>query len=199
MEIKKASLAGTVVWKSQYPPVLKLDVVLAGRSNVGKSSLINRLIRRKGLARTSSSPGKTRTLNFYLVNDEFYFVDLPGYGYAKVSWGERESFKKMVDGYLESDRPKVVWQIVDARHDPGELDQQMSAYLRSSGLPFLIVATKTDKLSKNALAKQKQAILRTLAIEPEQLVLFSAETGLNRDILLAKIAEQIAALKEEEQ
>ena len=97
IKIKKAEVAATVVRRDQYPPELSLDIVLAGRSNVGKSSLINRLINRRGLARTSSSPGKTRTLNFYGINDTWYFVDLPGYGYAKVSHAEQNNFKKMVD------------------------------------------------------------------------------------------------------
>jgi len=191
MIIKKADLAALAAWKSQYPPELTIDIVLAGRSNVGKSSLINRLLNRKALARTSSNPGKTRTLNFYSVNDAWYFVDLPGYGYAKVSLEEREAFKKMVNRYLETPRRREFWQLIDARHKPGELDQQMSAYLRSVGIPYLIVATKADKLSKNQIAKQKKIIMQELALNESELVFFSATTGLNRDLLLARIAEQI--------
>ncbi len=191
MIIKKADLAALAAWKSQYPPELAIDIVLAGRSNVGKSSLINRLLNRKALARTSSNPGKTRTLNFYSVNDAWYFVDLPGYGYAKVSLEEREAFKKMVNRYLETPRRREFWQLIDARHKPGELDQQMSAYLRSVGIPYLIVATKADKLSKNQIAKQKKVIMQELALNESELVFFSATTGLNRDLLLARIAEQI--------
>lgn len=191
MIIKKAELAALAAWESQYPPQLALDVVLAGRSNVGKSSLINRLLNRKALARTSSNPGKTRTINFYRVNDGWYFVDLPGYGYAKVSHSEREAFKKMVDGYLGTPRQREIWQLIDARHKPGSLDLQMSSYLRSVGLPYLIVATKADKLSKNDMARQKKVILQELAIDEDNLVFFSANSGLNRDKLLARIAGRI--------
>ncbi len=191
MIIKKADLAALAAWKSQYPPELAIDIVLAGRSNVGKSSLINRLLNRKALARTSSNPGKTRTLNFYSVNDAWYFVDLPGYGYAKVSLEEREAFKKMVNRYLETPRRREFWQLIDARHKPGELDQQMSSYLRSVGIPYLIVATKADKLSKNQIAKQKKVIMQELALNESELVFFSATSGFNRDLLLARIAEQI--------
>ncbi len=183
-------------WKSQYPPELTIDIVLAGRSNVGKSSLINRLVNRKALARTSSSPGKTRTLNFYSVNDAWYFVDLPGYGYAKVSHSERDAFKKMVDTYLETPRPREIWQLIDARHKPTDLDCQMSAYLRSVGIPYLIVATKADKLSKNELAKQKRVILRELELDESQLMVFSALNGMNKDALLERIDRYISAGQE---
>ena len=187
MKIVKSDVAATVAWQSQYPPPLKLDIVLAGRSNVGKSSLVNRLINRKNLARTSSGPGKTRTVNFYVINEEWYFVDLPGYGYAKVSHTERESFRKMVDEYLGTERRRVIWQIVDLRHKPTALDLQMHDYLMATGLPWLVVATKADKLSKNEVMKQKALIKREMGISDEQLVIFSAETGLNKDVLIKKI------------
>lgn len=187
IKIKKVEVAATVVKREQYPPQLSLDVVLAGRSNVGKSSLINRLINRRGLARTSSSPGKTRTLNFYSVNDDWYFVDLPGYGYAKVSHAEQNRFKKMVDSYLTCDRPMVVWQIIDLRHPPSVLDHQMNEYLKASGLPYLVVATKADKLSKNAIAKNRAMVKRELGLKDDELMVFSAESGLNKDVLLIRL------------
>jgi GTP-binding protein len=187
MKIKKAELAITAAWQKQYPPVLDLDIVLAGRSNVGKSSLINRLINRKNLARTSSSPGKTRTINFYLVNEHWYFVDLPGYGYAKVSKADQESFRKMVDEYFASERPRVIWQIIDLRHPPTALDQQMNEYLRSKNLPFLVVATKSDKLSNNEIAKNKAVIKRELHLQEDELVVFSAQSGFNKEELLKRI------------
>ena len=187
MKIKKAELAITAAWQKQYPPVLDLDIVLAGRSNVGKSSLINRLINRKNLARTSSSPGKTRTINFYLIDERWYFVDLPGYGYAKVSKAEQESFKKMIDEYFASERPRVIWQIVDLRHPPSTLDQQMNAYLRAQKLPFMVVATKADKLSNNEIAKNKAVIKRELNLTEDEFMIFSAVNGLHKEELLKRI------------
>ena len=177
MKIKKAEMAATAAWKKQYPEVLSLDVVLAGRSNVGKSSLVNKLINRKNLARTSSQPGKTRTINFYKIDDSWYFVDLPGYGYAKVSKAERDAFQKMVDEYLSADRPRVIWQIVDLRHPPTALDHQMNAFLRSKGLPFLVIATKADKLSNHEIAKNKAVMKRELDLKEEEIVVFSAQNG----------------------
>lgn len=187
MKIKKAELATTAAWKKQYPEVLSLDVVLAGRSNVGKSSLVNKLINRKNLARTSSQPGKTRTINFYRIDDGWYFVDLPGYGYAKVSKAERDAFQKMVDEYLSADRPRVIWQIVDLRHPPTALDHQMNAFLRSKGLPFLVIATKADKLSNNEIAKNKAVMKRELELKEEEIVVFSAQNGRGKEDLLKRI------------
>lgn len=187
MKIKKAELAATVAWKKQFPEVLALDVVLAGRSNVGKSSLVNKLINRKNLARTSSQPGKTRTINFYRIDDGWFFVDLPGYGYAKVSKSERDAFQKMVDEYLSADRPRVIWQIVDLRHPPTALDRQMNDFLRSKGLPFLVVATKADKLSNNEIAKNKAVMKRELDLKEEDLVLFSAQNGRGKEELLKRV------------
>ena len=187
MKIKKAEMAATAAWQKQYPEVLSLDVVLAGRSNVGKSSLVNKLINRKNLARTSSQPGKTRTINFYKIDDSWYFVDLPGYGYAKVSKAERDAFQKMVDEYLSADRPRVIWQIVDLRHPPTALDHQMNAFLRSKGLPFLVIATKADKLSNNEIAKNKAVMKRELDLQEEEIVVFSAQNGRGKEDLLKRI------------
>ena len=187
MKIKKAELAITAAWQKQYPEILAIDVVLAGRSNVGKSSLINRLINRKNLARTSSSPGKTRTINFYRIDDRWFFVDLPGYGYAKVSKSERDAFQKMVDEYLAADRSRVIWQIVDLRHPPTALDLQMNSFLRSKGLPFLVVATKADKLSNNEIAKNKAVMRRELDLKEDELIIFSSQNGRGKEELLNKI------------
>ena len=187
MKIKKAELVATAVKKSQFPAAVGIDIVLAGRSNVGKSSLVNKLINRKNLARTSSSPGKTRTINFYCIDDGWYFVDLPGYGYAKVSKSERDDFRKRVDEYLSVERPRVIWQIVDLRHPPTALDLQMNAFLRSKNLPFTVVATKADKLSNNEIAKNKAVIKREMDLEPEQLIVFSAENGSGKEELLKRI------------
>lgn len=187
MKIKKTELAITAAWQKQYPEILAIDVVLAGRSNVGKSSLINRLINRKNLARTSSSPGKTRTINFYRIDDRWFFVDLPGYGYAKVSKSERDAFQKMVNEYLAADRPRVIWQIVDLRHPPTALDLQMNSFLRSKGLPFLVVATKADKLSNNEIAKNKAVMHRELDLKEDELIIFSSQNGRGKEELLNKI------------
>ena len=193
MKIKKAEMAATAAWQKQYPEVLSLDVVLAGRSNVGKSSLVNKLINRKNLARTSSQPGKTRTINFYKIDDSWYFVDLPGYGYAKVSKAERDAFQKMVDEYLYADRPRVIWQIVDLRHPPTALDHQMNAFLRSKGLPFLVIATKADKLSNNEIAKNKAVMKRELDLKEEEIVVFSAQNGRGKEDLLKRIEYMLRA------
>lgn len=187
MKIKKAEMAVTAAWKKQYPEPLTLDVVLAGRSNVGKSSLVNKLINRKNLARTSSQPGKTRTINFYRIDDGWFFVDLPGYGYAKVSKTERDSFRKMVDEYLSTERRRVIWQIVDLRHPPTALDRQMNEFLRSKKLPFMVVATKADKLSNNEMAKNKAVMKRELDLKEEELVIFSAQDGRGKEELLKRI------------
>ena len=193
MKIKKAEMAATAAWQKQYPEVLSLDVVLAGRSNVGKSSLVNKLINRKNLARTSSQPGKTRTINFYRIDDGWYFVDLPGYGYAKVSKAERDAFQKMVDEYLSADRPRVIWQIVDLRHPPTALDHQMNEFLRSKGLPFLVIATKADKLSNNEIAKNKAVMKRELDLKEEEIVVFSAQNGRGKEDLLKRIEYMLRA------
>ena len=191
MKIKKVEVAATAAWQSQYPEVKKVDIVLAGRSNVGKSSLVNRLINRKNLARTSSSPGKTRTINFYLIDDSWYFVDLPGYGYAKVSKKDQEAFAAMVDTYFDAKRPRLIWQIIDLRHPPTALDKQMNASLRAQKLPYLVVATKADKLSNNDIAKNKAVVKRDLGLNDDELVIFSAQNGRGKEELLKRIEARI--------
>ena len=163
---------------SQIPPYEKIEVAFAGRSNVGKSSLLNRLFSRKNLARVSSVPGKTATINFYQVED-VYFVDLPGYGYAKVAKTEKQRWSELIEGYFHSDRDlALVVQLIDMRHPPTKLDLQMIDFLIESELPFLIVLTKMDKLSK----RQQQARLEELRQElpyADQITILpcSAETG----------------------
>ena len=187
MNLHNASLTISAVKPQQYPPTTIPEIALAGRSNVGKSSFVNKLLNRKSLARTSSKPGKTATLNFYNIDNCFYFVDLPGYGYAKVSKSERDSFQKMVDEYLAADRPRVIWQIVDLRHPPTALDLQMNSFLRSKGLPFLVVATKADKLSNNEIAKNKAVMRRELDLKEDELIIFSSQNGRGKEELLNKI------------
>src|SRR5690606_23005665 len=150
MKINKAEFITSAVDKSQYPKDNLPEIALAGRSNVGKSSFINKLLGRKHLVRTSSKPGKTRTLNFYKINDQFYFVDVPGYGYAKVSKKEREKWGRMMEDYFETRKQlKAVVLIIDSRHLPTKDDLQMYEFVMYLNIPLVIIATKVDKLSKN--------------------------------------------------
>src|SRR5690625_5301118 len=150
MKISKAEILISAVRKEHYPKDSLPEIALAGRSNVGKSSFINRLIQRKQLVRTSSKPGKTQTLNFYLINDRFYFVDVPGYGYAKVSKKERENWGRMMEEYFETRQTlNAVILLTDIRHPPTADDIQMYDYLKYHDLPVIVIATKLDKLPKN--------------------------------------------------
>lgn len=168
MIIKKAELEAVAVKPSQYPEDNLTEIAFAGRSNVGKSSLLNLLTNRKSLARVSGSPGKTRTINFYRINDEFRIVDLPGYGYAKASKSLTEGWGEMMEKYLETRKGlKVVAQLVDVRHAPSKQDIQMYEYLRYYGLDGLVVLTKADKVSRNELNKNTAMIRKTLDLKPE--------------------------------
>ena len=188
MRITKASFVTSLDRPGKYPGRGGAEIALAGRSNVGKSSLINALCQNNHLARTSSEPGKTRLLNIYSLNDSFFLVDLPGYGFAKASGEERRRWQGMIEGYLEESRQlKYVLLLVDIRHEPTEDDAQMAAYLRSRGLPFGVVATKADKLSKAQIGKALPAICRKLIVQPWQLLVWSSETGQGRDDLLKLI------------
>lgn len=166
------------------------EIAFLGRSNVGKSSLINSLLQRKGLARTSNTPGRTQSINYFLINDAFYFVDLPGYGYAKVSKSMRADWGVMAEEYL-SHREQLVLcvQLIDSRHDPTKLDLQLNEWLNFNGKPHLAVATKTDKLSTNQLSKQLKAI--RLALKFSDVLAYSAETGKGRDEVWRSIERAI--------
>ena len=168
MIIKKAELEAVAVKPSQYPEDNMIEIAFAGRSNVGKSSLLNLLTNRKSLARVSGSPGKTRTINFYRINDEFRIVDLPGYGYAKASKSLTEGWGEMMEKYLETRQGlRVVAQLVDIRHAPSKQDVQMYEYLRYYGLDGLVVLTKADKVSRNELNKNTAMIRKALDLKPE--------------------------------
>ncbi len=172
MRILNSELECVAVKPSQYPPEGIKEIAFAGRSNVGKSSLLNLLTGRRKLARVSGSPGKTRTINFYLVNGEFRIVDLPGYGYAKVSKSVSESWGKMMEQYLENRSSLAgVVQLVDIRHAPSALDISMHEYLRYWGLDGIVAATKADKISKNQLQKQIRLIRQTLGLSEEDRVI----------------------------
>lgn len=168
MIIKKAELEAVAVKPSQYPEDNMTEIAFAGRSNVGKSSLLNLLTNRKSLARVSGSPGKTRTINFYRINDEFRIVDLPGYGYAKASKSLTEGWGEMMEKYLETRQGlKVVAQLVDVRHEPSKQDLQMYEYLKYYGLDGLVILTKADKVSRNELNKNTAMIRKALGLKPE--------------------------------
>ena len=193
MQIERVSEPIIAVRQSQYPDDGKPEFLLVGRSNVGKSSFINTLIERKNFARTSSKPGKTQTLNFYLVNDAFYLVDVPGYGYASVSKDKQKKFGLMIEEYLKN-RPnlKEVFLLIDYRHKPTEDDILMYEFLKYYNLDITIVATKYDKISKNNRIKQDKLIKDTLKFsESDDFVTFSTITKKGRaeilDILESKL------------
>ena len=172
MIIKKAELEAVAVKKNQYPSDDMTEVAFAGRSNVGKSSLLNLLTGRKSLARVSGNPGKTRTINFYRINDTFRIVYLPGYGYAKVSKSVTENWGEMMEAYLQNrEGLKKVVQLVDIRHEPSKQDVQMYEYLKHYGLDGIVVATKADKVSRNELQKCISIIRKSLGLAPCDIVI----------------------------
>ncbi len=182
MADKNLYLGGAVA-KEGYPHTQLPEIAMLGRSNVGKSSLINRLANRKNLAHISGTPGKTRLINFYKIENRFVLVDLPGYGYAKVSKQERERWRTMIDSYLH-ERLNLcgLIQLVDMRHLPSELDLQMYRWVKQRSLPFIIVATKSDKVKRSQRAKHKKDIRLKLdaTLDPAQPICFSAVTGEGR-------------------
>ncbi len=182
MNVNKAELVISAVKKAQYPNTILPEIAFAGRSNVGKSSLINKLVNRKKLAHTSSSPGKTATLNFYKIEDALFFVDLPGYGYAKTSWNERQKWADMINEYLESSvNLRSIFQLVDSRHDPTRNDIVMFDWIKASGLDYRVIATKADKLGKTIIAKNRGRIAEILEIPEDLVIMFSAENGLGKE------------------
>lgn len=193
MTLHSAEFLTSVGFLKQLPTDGRTEIAFLGRSNVGKSSLLNRLLNRKKLVKTSGTPGKTRTLNFFTINDAFYFVDFPGYGYAKRSQSERLQWGELIEGYI-ADRPplKGFVQLIDVRHVPTADDLQMIEWLSHSGKPFVIVGTKADKLSNNKLQASLARIKRTLAWQGEFPVLpFSAVTGRGKDELWRWIEETL--------
>ena len=161
------------------------EIAMAGKSNVGKSSMINSVLGNSKLARISSAPGKTRLINFFKVNDQFWLVDLPGYGFAKAPKAERDRWAAMIEGYLQgSEHLKRVLHLVDIRHEPTRDDQMMVEYLRHYDIPFTVVATKADKLSKAARGRSIPVICRTLAVQPWEVIPYSSEDGTGRERIL---------------
>ena len=199
MKITKAELAAVAVKREQYPPEDMPEIAFAGRSNVGKSSLFNTMGNRRNFARVSGSPGKTRTINFFEINGAFRIVDLPGYGYAKVSKSLSKDWGPMMERYLESRKNLVkVIQLVDIRHQPSKQDVQMYEYLKYHGLAGIVVATKSDKISRNEAAKTSAVIRRTLGMKPEEpLIAVSSLKKTGYDRLIDEIESLVEAWREE--
>lgn len=180
MKVNHAEMVISAVKPEQYPTDGLPEFALAGRSNVGKSSFINKMINRKSLARTSSKPGKTQTLNFYKIENQLFFVDVPGYGYAKVSKKEREAWGQMIEKYMTGRSVlQAVLLIVDLRHPPTKDDKMMYDFLKYYNIPAIVIATKADKIPKGKWDKHKKIVKETLEMEKgDSLILFSAETGI---------------------
>lgn len=183
MKIVKSDLHATAVSQKQYPKDDLPEIAFVGRSNVGKSSFINSMIKRKNLARTSSKPGKTRTINFYTINDEFRFVDLPGYGYANVSETEQKKWSHMIEEYLYKRKNiREIILIVDIRHEPTNQDLMMYSWLKAFGYKGIVVATKSDKISKGNRLKHLNIIRKKLNIKDDSLlVCYSSTNRLNKE------------------
>jgi GTP-binding protein len=190
VKITSAEFVKSAFEKTHWTTDRLPEIAFLGRSNVGKSSLLNSLVQRKALARTSNTPGRTQSINFFLINGAFYFVDLPGYGYAKVSKSMRTDWGKMAEEYL-SGRENLVLaiQLVDVRHEPTDLDCQLNGWLIENGLRFVVAATKADKLSANHLKKQVDAIGR--ALPGGMVIAYSSVTGKGREEILNEVQRSI--------
>ncbi|MFC4618169.1 ribosome biogenesis GTP-binding protein YihA/YsxC [Camelliibacillus cellulosilyticus] len=193
MIVRESRFVTSAVNKSGWPDERLPEIALAGRSNVGKSSLINTILGRKNLARTSQKPGKTQTLNYFIINDAFYLVDVPGYGYAKVSKSEQQAWAKMLEGYFsENKQLRAVVQLVDFRHPPSALDVQMYDFLKFYDLPVIIAATKCDKIAKGKYQRHRKIIKDTLHMNAaDPLVTFSSFTGVGKDELWDEIEKRL--------
>ena len=202
MEIKSASFVTSLAQYHENAPITLPQLAVVGKSNVGKSSLINALCNRKKLCKTSATPGKTRLINVFLINDQFHLVDLPGYGFAKVDKKENERWGAMMDHYFQDSTLLMhVLLLVDIRHDPTQDDVAMAQYFRQMDIPFTVVATKADKISRGARMKQLAPICRQMLVQPWEVIVSSSEDNTGRDKLLElidQILEEDAALEAEE-
>ncbi len=193
LNVNKAAFVKSAASHTQFIRSELPSIVFAGKSNVGKSSVINRLLNRKNFARVGASPGKTSHVNYFLIDEKLYFVDLPGYGYAKVSQSERERWAKLMEAFFsEAGNIDLGVMIVDARHKPTADDVTMAEWFKSSGRPYVVVANKLDKLKKSEVDANLSLIRQTLTL-PEELLLipFSAEKGMGRDMLLTEIMKML--------
>lgn len=184
--IKTARFITSAGIGSELPERLPCEIAIVGKSNVGKSSLINALCGRNKLAKTSATPGKTRLINFFLLNEEFYLVDLPGYGYAAAPKAEQEKWGKLMEDYLSSGRVSHIYMLIDIRHEPTVLDKQMFGYIIYYGIPYTLIATKADKLAKTKRRSAANAAAKLLGAPP-YAVAWSSETGDGREELLERI------------
>ena len=193
MKIDSSELTNIAVRTSQYPEEKYSEFLLVGKSNVGKSSFINTILSRKNFARTSSKPGKTQTLNFYLVNNNFYLVDVPGYGYANVSKSVQKKFGLMIEEYITTRKNlKLVFMLIDFRHKPNENDILMYNYLKYYNSPVCIIATKYDKVKSSLKEKNEKIIKNTLNIkEEDSLVLFSSITKKGKEEVYRQILDKL--------
>lgn len=192
MIIKNPRFEISVMNKSQYPKGKTPEIVLAGKSNVGKSSFINAMTNRKALARTSSAPGKTRQLNFYNMDDIFYFVDLPGYGYSEMSKSEQKKVGDSIETYLKNRiNINLIILLIDIRHKPGENDKMMMEYIKSTGRRFIVITSKADKIAKTKVQSYVDDIAKELDIPEDLIFAFSSETKLNQDIIWDVIEESL--------
>lgn len=194
MRIKRSEFITSAVKKNQYPIDNRVEIAFVGRSNVGKSSIINSLTNRKKLAKVSGTPGKTRLVNFFLINDDFYLVDLPGYGYAKVSKQEKDSWGKTVEMYLnDREQLKRVVLLVDSRHKPTGDDIMMHEWIKHFGYDEIVVATKSDKLTRNELKKNEKVIKETLKLgADDKLYFFSSLNKEGKDTLIDNLFLEFA-------
>lgn len=195
LPIRKIDYLGPMASAGGWRPETTLpELAFSGRSNVGKSSLINALVRRKALARVSKTPGRTREIHFFGINDQFTLVDLPGYGYAKISKTRQAEWRPLIEGYLRhAPSLRGIVQLLDIRRDPTDDDMQMFDLLAELELPTLVCATKCDKLSKGATAKAVEALAKRLTLDPDQVIPFSAVTGLGRDELASAVVSLVSA------
>ncbi len=193
MLIKEPRFEISVMNKSQYPKNKLPQIVLAGKSNVGKSSFVNALINRKALARTSSAPGKTRQINFYNMDEKFYFVDLPGYGYSQMSKVEQKKVGDSIETYLRNSKNiNLVILLVDIRHDPTANDKMMMDYIKSTGHRYIVVTSKADKIAKTKVQSYVDKIAEILDVDSDLIFAFSSETKFNREVLWEVLEESLA-------
>lgn len=193
MEIKQAEFITSMAQYGNFAGKGLPQIAVAGKSNVGKSSLINKLCNRNKLAKTSATPGKTKLINVFLLNRSFHLIDLPGYGFAKVDKAEKARWGKMMQDYFElAEELRHVFCLVDIRHEPTEDDKNMNTFLRQMGIPFTVIATKADKISRAARQKHLAPICRALFVQPWEVICWSSEDGTGRDQVQKRLDEVLA-------